>query len=39
MRRRPEGLTPGQMTAAIVMGCAVILAVALAVLYVETYMP
>ena len=29
-------LTPGQMTAATVLGCAVILAVALAALYLET---
>ena len=32
-------LTPGQMTAATVLGAAVILAVAVAVLYLETYMP
>jgi hypothetical protein len=32
-------LTPGHMTTAIVLGCAVILAVALAVLYLETYRP
>jgi hypothetical protein len=32
-------LTPGQMTTAIVLGGVVVLAVALAVLYFETYMP
>jgi hypothetical protein len=36
---RCPDLTPGQMTAAIVLGAAVILAVAVAVLYLETYTP
>jgi hypothetical protein len=35
--RWPNDLSLGQMTAAIAIGCAVILAAALAVLYVETY--
>jgi hypothetical protein len=39
MPRRPEGLTAAQMTMGIVLVSVVVLAVAFAVLYFETYMP